>query len=270
MSRNVSHRNRSQGFTLIELLVVIAIIAILAAILFPVFAQARERARQASCISNLKQLNLGVMMYAQDYDEVFPPSAQELPENPPPPGGCWAGDSGTCYHFWSQITFPYHKSLQVFSCPSLRDGATEWFSRDAKIAGGYGVNGFLMKGDSDSSLAIAAVDRVAETVLAIESGAYVITSDAIYQPCGGFWYVPGAYKDPITDPDGQTNCWGVGILPSLRKDFVQGRHFGGVSIGYADGHVKFSRSSALVQQGATPWCPSGTVGTTGDDLWTCR
>ncbi|MFO8079163.1 MAG: prepilin-type N-terminal cleavage/methylation domain-containing protein [Armatimonadota bacterium] len=60
------------GFTLIELLVVIAIIAILAAILFPVFARAREKARQSSCLSNVKQLNLGVMMYVQDYDETFP------------------------------------------------------------------------------------------------------------------------------------------------------------------------------------------------------
>jgi prepilin-type N-terminal cleavage/methylation domain-containing protein len=65
-------RHRSRGFTLIELLVVIAIIAILAAILFPVFAQAREKARQASCLSNAKQMSTAVMMYAQDYDETFP------------------------------------------------------------------------------------------------------------------------------------------------------------------------------------------------------
>ena len=68
---------RRSGFTLIELLVVIAIIAILAAILFPVFARARESARRTSCISNLKQLALGTMMYAQDYDETYPMSYQD-------------------------------------------------------------------------------------------------------------------------------------------------------------------------------------------------
>lgn len=69
---NLNRTQKSSGFTLIELLVVIAIIAILAAILFPVFAQARDKARGASCLSNIKQLTLGMMMYSQDYDETFP------------------------------------------------------------------------------------------------------------------------------------------------------------------------------------------------------
>lgn len=93
----------SKGFTLIELLVVIAIIAILAAILFPVFAKAREKARQASCLSNVKQLALGIMQYCQDYDEQFP--------------NIYLGVAGSYYGI-IQITDPYVKNIQVHNCPS--------------------------------------------------------------------------------------------------------------------------------------------------------
>ena len=94
---------RKAGFTLIELLVVIAIIAILAAILFPVFARAREKARQASCQSNLKQLTLAALMYTQDYDERFVP---------------WATGSAVGTIWWAQTIEPYCKNRQLFGCPS--------------------------------------------------------------------------------------------------------------------------------------------------------
>jgi prepilin-type N-terminal cleavage/methylation domain-containing protein/prepilin-type processing-associated H-X9-DG protein len=94
------------AFTLIELLVVIAIIAILAAILFPVFAKAREKARQASCASNEKQLGLGILQYVQDYDEVYPASN----------GGIATGN-------WGQQIYPYVKSTGVFACPDSTDGS---------------------------------------------------------------------------------------------------------------------------------------------------
>ncbi len=101
---------KKSAFTLIELLVVIAIIAILAAILFPVFARARENARRASCQSNLKQIGLGFQQYAQDYDG-------------------WTSGSGvvvssSAYHSWPSTLFPYVKSDQLFACPSGEEAKT--------------------------------------------------------------------------------------------------------------------------------------------------
>ena len=94
---------KRRGFTLIELLVVIAIIAILAAILFPVFARAREKARQTSCLSNVKQLVLAALQYAQDYDEK----------------GLRHVTLGSPAQLWPQMLLPYTKNIQMFNCPSM-------------------------------------------------------------------------------------------------------------------------------------------------------
>ena len=102
--------SRLKGFTLIELLVVIAIIAILAAILFPVFARAREKARQTSCLSNTKQIGLAMLSYAQDYDEKL--TGRRVPNL-----------SGVTNYYWWQVINPYVKNAQIFTCPSNSSAA---------------------------------------------------------------------------------------------------------------------------------------------------
>lgn len=124
------------GFTLIELLVVIAIIAILAAILFPVFARARENARRSSCQSNLKQIGLGIMQYTQDYDEKLPMSEWVYI------GPSVHGDVTTDTVMWIDEVQPYIKSTQIFKCPSDSNatwpGGTPVINQDTKLS--YGVS----------------------------------------------------------------------------------------------------------------------------------
>ena len=110
MQNSATQHRSPKGFTLIELLVVIAIIAILAAILFPVFGRARENARRSSCQSNLKQIGLGVIQYAQDYDERLP-----------------GANMGSQINSWRRAIYPYIKSEQVFVCPSNGDNALPCF-----------------------------------------------------------------------------------------------------------------------------------------------
>ena len=149
------HR-RSAGFTLIELLVVIAIIAILAAILFPVFARAREKARQASCTSNLKQIGLATIMYAQDYDEVLPPILLE---------------SGSQMYAVNEALNAYVKNEQLWICPSDRRGSVETTAVGAAMDVSYSGNTVTMKwvlpsyGLTASPLALGQVNRPSECAL---------------------------------------------------------------------------------------------------------
>jgi prepilin-type N-terminal cleavage/methylation domain-containing protein/prepilin-type processing-associated H-X9-DG protein len=159
--------DRRSGFTLIELLVVIAIIAILAAILFPVFARAREKARQSSCLSNMKQIALGHLMYAQDYDEriVFNMGYFNS-DNLNPPRSMW----------WYMRLQPYIKNEQILLCPSMSDhthsvggGSTQNYECD------YAMNTFI------DNQPLANVDAPAATVLNCErANTYV----RIYNPGG--------------------------------------------------------------------------------------
>ena len=144
-----------KGFTLIELLVVIAIIAILAAILFPVFARAREKARQSNCLSNTKQIGIGLLMYAQDYDELFVNIYYDADAS-----GGWNPAAGFDYD-WEDAIRPYIKNVQIFQCPSKKN----W-------AHGYALNhAYWSGGDSytpPSGAAMADMDEPSETVLVID------------------------------------------------------------------------------------------------------
>lgn len=155
-----SHQ-RQKGFTLIELLVVIAIIAILAAILFPVFAKAREKARQTACTSNLKQIGLGLMQYAQDYDETMPflfrweSTASSETIN---------GAMGPV-RFWILEVMPYVKNDKVFECPSGNITCCIYYKR------GYNANGFAI------GRSMSAVSDPARLIFCADSAAYVACAE---------------------------------------------------------------------------------------------
>ncbi len=203
---------RRHGFTLIELLVVIAIIAILAAILFPVFARARENARRASCMSNMRQIGLGLMQYTQDYDETYPGRMVS---------------NGTNYQNWKILMQPYVKSVQVFACPSntnntvpTRDGTGSTvncpISYSANTDDGTS-KGIFMKTDSGQTtpISIAAVDSSASTIAVVEGG--WSNSDFV---------VTNSYFTATTPPtEGTKTAMFVG-------------HLGTTNVLFCDGHVK--------------------------------
>jgi prepilin-type N-terminal cleavage/methylation domain-containing protein/prepilin-type processing-associated H-X9-DG protein len=230
-NRTASTRQR-QGFTLIELLVVIAIIAILAAILFPVFARARENARRASCQSNLKQIGLGFMQYTQDYDEKYPPF--QFIFDP-------SQATRKYYYYWNSLD-PYIKSTQIWACPSNSSGN---FSSAGYIADGvfkdtdnisYTYNGAL------HGAALASVDSPAEVFLSWDvqpgypwsgyaySAAYNTTNPAI-----------GEVIDYATAHNGDR-----GRTPNGKKNSADNsRHLEGDNYLFADGHVKWQSHSSV-------------------------
>ena len=158
-------RTRRRGFTLIELLVVIAIIAILAAILFPVFAKAREKARQISCASNMKQLGLGFLQYVQDNDETFPIGNMCIATS-----GC-SGTNDINATGWAGDIYPYVKSMGIYKCPDDSTAATAPavpISYAYNQHFGYNTQPFGTQLVPHTQIALAALNAPASTVLLLE------------------------------------------------------------------------------------------------------
>jgi prepilin-type N-terminal cleavage/methylation domain-containing protein/prepilin-type processing-associated H-X9-DG protein len=171
-----------RGFTLIELLVVIAIIAILAAILFPVFARAREKARQTSCLSNMKQLGTACMMYFSDYDENTWLSGTGH-------FGNWASAGNNCA--WYRALMPYVKNEQVFICPSdPNDGDSAvwsdvWNETPGDTSGVYPPTEFALSYGNNHSMSnrkMARVEYPAETAMVFECTAMLSYESGSWEP----------------------------------------------------------------------------------------
>jgi prepilin-type N-terminal cleavage/methylation domain-containing protein/prepilin-type processing-associated H-X9-DG protein len=242
-------QEKKRAFTLIELLVVIAIIAILASILFPVFARARENARRTSCLSNLKQMGLAVMQYTGDYDEKYPTSYTVTAQTPPD-GMFW---TTAVQWLWPQTLYPYHKSQAVFFCPSSRytQMGSSPTSTGKPIAsnGQYGANVMLLSPHSASApptVSIAAVQTPASVYMLMDAGTYLVAprdmygiSSSVY-PTAYSTYIPGICSIP-------------GVAPgTLNANFVDdcnnGRHFQGVNVAFADGHAKWLKSTEVYRE----------------------
>ncbi|MHB8997610.1 MAG: DUF1559 family PulG-like putative transporter [Armatimonadota bacterium] len=204
-----------KGFTLIELLVVIAIIAILAAILFPVFAKAREKARQSSCLSNTKQVGLAIMQYAQDYDERLPAMRDGLGGN------------------WVTAVMPYTKNEQVFRCPSQ----TLTVAPPAYLIS-YGVsfnNLCTDGGTGPRGTSLGAIQAPADSLLFTETEtdtggqAYWVYSLRVYN----YGALAAPYtKNGISSP---------------------GRHNEGNNVAFCDGHSKWIKTSNLADKAWSGW-----------------
>ena len=211
---------RRDGFTLIELLVVIAIIAILAAILFPVFARARAKAQQNNCLSNVKQLMLAVVMYCSDYDEVLPRDNN----------GTTMVSGSPQIQTWARVLKPYIKNGQLYLCPSKQENDFLFESDPDTVWApcGYGANDtYLFRGIGYPVTPLSAVQSPAETIALGER--YGLNKVRLYAP---------------------VLAGGAGANPKCNVD---ARHNEGANFGFVDGHVKWMKGGGSWSVDDTMW-----------------
>ncbi len=216
-----------KAFTLIELLVVIAIIAILAAILFPVFAKAREKARQSTCASNLKQLGLGFMAYAQDYDEFIPGNTYRLPANTTAPHDMKCG--ATAVSWWPIYLEPYVKSKGIYVCPS----GTSLGCPFPNTPRSYAMNVTLV-GCCNPGRPQAEITKPAETVLMSDNGKHYVFGAG----GGSYGYFSG--NRPADAPTSEAAYWSPVDWP-----WIAYRHSDGSNVLWVDGHVKWMKARSI-------------------------
>lgn len=249
MSLNTIKKSAKGGFTLIELLVVIAIIAILASILFPVFGRARENARRSSCQSNLKQIGLGFLQYAQDYDETFPQAAER----------------DAPYQGWAQIIQPYIKSYQIFQCPSEPTAGVipvhAYFPAGDQTD--YFLNGLMGDPPGDNYLKGVTIVKLENPSLGIIVGDQNPTLDSdANQKTGAQRYALTAYYSNKTGTHGaycsgiignvSNGGYGCEDLVTLDRKVAAIRHLESANYLFADGHVKSQKLTQLYGAG-TPF-----------------
>jgi len=278
---------RNKAFTLIELLVVIAIIAILAAILFPVFTQAKAAAKKTQDLSNIKQIGMSMQLYAGANDDVLPMGLQKDPiqvaQAKPPDydslGGdhawTWTGDPSDqaptqIWWTYGQTTYPYHKNMQIFRSPNSPN------ANGNPGHANYGINWNLMgvplwDPAHPWPLSTTAIDGPADKVLLINGGNVVLYQNNMIDVArwGGFDYISGACPNGVTTAVGSdgVDCqwYKTGGAPgAVIPDIEKGRHNNGINIGFAESHAKYMPYSALAAKKASAWCAQGSTD------WACN